>query len=89
MAAQGKWRCPEIYGETTSSVLHSMRYSMSFFECCHQCKIRFLGCHDVCPDYKEQQKLWKEQKEAVRRIKLAEPPVSYTERCEIHKKHKR
>ena len=24
---------------------------MKFFECCHHCTKRFLGCHDVCPEY--------------------------------------
>ena len=62
---------------------------MGFFECCHFCKLRFPGCHDVCPDYKDAKKLWDELREAERKAKLSEPPLTAAQKAAWHAHAKR
>ena len=45
--------------------------------CCLHCKTRFLGCHDVCPDYKEQRKQLDEYNAHVRQKHFEESLVPH------------
>lgn len=49
---------------------------MKFFECCQICPStkRHPGCHDKCPEYKEQKELFEKFKEAQRK-ELEVPPA--------------
>lgn len=40
---------------------------MGFFECCHNCTKRHLGCHSECLDYMEQKKSWDKCQELLRK----------------------
>lgn len=60
---------------------------MGFFECCHYCKPpkRYPGCHDKCPDYKEQKRLWDERKEAEKQAKSEEPWITHAHRASLRR----
>ena len=43
--------------------------------CCYHCEVRHLGCHDICPKYKEQRKQLDEYNEYIKRKHFEESLV--------------
>jgi hypothetical protein len=77
LAAQGEWRCPEDYGETTSSypflkLLGGIH--MQLFDCCINCKKpkRHSGCHSQCAEYKKGRALLDKRNQSIRKSKELE-----------------
>lgn len=43
--------------------------------CCYHCEVRHLGCHVICPKYKEQRKQLDEYNEYIKRKHFEESLV--------------